>query len=105
MVYSLRSIRPSSVAPVLGVLYFLAGCVSIAVLLVGSAFAPGPVTTSRLGVFTFSGMPPTALMIAWPFIAGMFGAVIGVIAAWLYNRIAGLVGPVKVELESAAGGV
>lgn len=101
MLHSIYSIRPFSVALPFAALSFLAGCFSLAVLLVSAAIAPGPIASSNLSGplnLSFRGMPPAAMLVAWPFITAAWGAVTAVATAWIYNVIVRFTGAIRVEL-------
>ncbi len=101
MLHSIRSIRPLSVALPFAALSFLGGCFALAALLLSAAIVPGPIASSNLSGpldLSFRGMPPTALLVAWPFITAVWGAVTAVATAWIYNLIVRFTGAIRVEL-------
>lgn len=60
MMREVRSIRPVSVAAPVALVCFVMGCVSVLVLVIGTAMAPGPIVQVRLGgplALGFQGMP------------------------------------------------
>ncbi len=89
MVHRIRRIDPFSAAKVCAVLYFLGGLLAVPFFLLMSAVAPDE-TGERFGM---------AFAIAIPVGYAVMGFVVTLIAAALYNLIAGWVGGVEIELE------
>lgn len=85
----IRRFDPVQVAKVMGVLYGLIGLIIAPFLLLVSFLAP-PETGRVFGV---------GFAIAIPLVYGAMGALAMLIAAALYNLVAGWVGGIDVELE------
>lgn len=83
----IRRFDPMQAAKVMGVLYAILGLIFLPFFAVISYFSP---QGSAYGL---------GLAIAFPVIYGVLGAIFMMIAAVLYNTVAGWVGGIEVELE------
>ncbi len=95
----LKRIGPLSAGKVLGAMYFVLGLV---MGLIGVVFSLA--TSAYLGdVFgdssTLSIMFGFGSIIILPFIYAILGFIQGLITAWLYNLIAGILGGIKLEIK------
>lgn len=98
----IRSIDPISVAGPAAVVFFVVDVAGMVLMLIGSGFVPGVITQSRLGsllTLGFSGMPPVPLMINWPLVTALLGAILGMLVAWVYNVSVRFTGPIRIELD------
>lgn len=91
MRHRIRRVEPIAAAKVAGVLYALMGLVFVPIFAVVSFAAP-----SGSGF----GMGLTILM---PIFYGVMGFVFTAIAAALYNVVAGWIGGIELELDTAPG--
>ena len=92
----IRSVGPLSVAKVAGLLYAVMGLIFgaiIALAATAGAFANGGGEAGFLGAFFGIGA-----VVFLPLLYGCMGFVITLIAAWLYNLVAGVVGGVHIEV-------
>lgn len=98
----IRRVAPFSCAKIAAVLYAVAGLIlggifSLVALAGGfatSAFAADP---SRRGV-PFLGIGALSIVL-FPILYGVLGFVGALIAAWLYNTAAGVVGGIRIDVE------
>ena len=99
----IKHIGPLSCAKIAAVLYAVVGLiiggifslVSLAGGFATAAFAADPSRTTRLVPFFFG----TLAVIAFPILYAAMGFVGALIAAWMYNVAAGVVGGVNVDLQ------
>ena len=99
----IKHVGPLSCAKIAAVLYaivgfIIGGIVSLISLAGGfatAAFAGDPSRSTRLVPFLLG----TLAVIAFPILYAVMGFVGALIAAWLYNIAAGVVGGVKVDLQ------
>lgn len=95
----IRRINPASAAKIAGALYALVGLFGGAIfslLSIGSAFAPqgqGPLGPMEM-------MFGVAAIVALPIFYGVGGFVMTLIAAALYNLIAGRLGGIEIEVDT-----
>jgi hypothetical protein len=99
----IRRVAPFSCAKIAAVLYAVAGLIlggifSLVALAGGfatSAFAADP---SRRGLAPFFGVGALSVVL-FPILYGVMGFVGALIAAWLYNTAAGVVGGIRIDVE------
>jgi hypothetical protein len=102
----IKSLGPFSVAKINGILGAIMGFIfgiffTLFTLLIGavaSGFGEGPEPTFITGLFGIGAV------IFMPIFYGIVGFLSGLIAAWLYNVIAGWIGGIEIEFESTPGG-
>lgn len=92
MVHRIRRIGVAQLAKMLGAMYLGLGVIFGVCIWAFSSLMPG---ASRPGFF---GMGAGVVLVI-PIVYAVLGVVFGVIAAWLYNMIAGSVGGVEIDLE------
>lgn len=95
----LKRIGPLSTGKVLGIMSFVLG------LVVGLIFVVFSLATSAFFGDVFGDSSTISMMFGFgsilimPFIYGVLGFIQGLIGAWLYNLIAGLLGGIQLELQ------
>ncbi len=90
-----RRVAPLSIAKVAGALYALIGLIAgaiVALAALGGAFAADQ-DTGFMGPIMGVGA-----IVALPLLYGGFGFVFTLIAAWLYNVVAGMVGGIEFDV-------
>ena len=101
----LRRIGPFSCAKVSAILYALLGLIAGFFISAGALFMSA--IASRMSHSPegglFAALFGVGAIIFMPIFYGILGFIMGLITAWLYNLVAGWVGGVEVEFESAAG--
>jgi hypothetical protein len=101
MTRKLKRIAPLQLGKMLGVLYGLMGLIFLPFVLLASvfgAFASHSGNSSAPPATAFAGIGIVfALLI--PIMYAVFGFIGGVVGAWIYNIVAGLVGGIEVEVE------
>lgn len=93
---SIRSIIPISAAA-----FFVVGVIAVLFSILILLFVPGPVTSFTLSGpvrLDFAGVPPVYVLLIYPFLCAVAGAIYSALAALLYNVLARLVGPVRIDL-------
>lgn len=91
-----------SVVPVAAAVFFVLGAITALVAVVAAGLVPGPVTALALDgpvSLSFARMPPAYVFILYPFLSAAGGAATSALVAWLYNRLAQRVGPVRITLS------
>lgn len=84
-----------SVAPVSAAIFFFLGCFSVGSTCVLAWLAPGPVTSVQLQgpvSLSFAEMPDLYILLLYPFLSPVGGALGTVVLALLYNFVARRVG-------------
>lgn len=93
----IRRVGPLSFAKITGILYALMGLLFGAIFslvsVVGSALAPQGTNLGPMGMFG------AAAIIAFPLFYGVVGFIMSLIAAALYNLIAGWVGGIELDVQ------
>jgi hypothetical protein len=91
-----KRIGPVSCAKIAGILYAVMGlCFGALIsLLAMSGFGP-----DRGGVAGLGTMMGVGAIIAFPIFYGVIGFVSSLIAAWLYNIVAGMAGGVELDVQ------
>lgn len=92
----IKRIRPMSVAKITGTLYAVMGLVVGAFfsLLAAGGFGPNDSDFSGFGMVLGTGA-----VVAFPILYGCIGFVATLIAVWLYNVMAGLVGGIEIDVQ------
>ena len=95
----IKHIGAFSLARMVAVLYAVLGfCVGGVISLLSMTGVFTKMSGAESGMPAFFGFGIGAVVIL-PIMYGIIGAIVAAIAAWLYNALAGTVGPVEVELE------
>jgi hypothetical protein len=87
LVHRIRRFEPFSTAKVAGVIYAIFGLIFAPIFILASMFAPDE---AGVGI---------GLAVAIPIIYGIIGFIGTLIAAAIYNLVAGWVGGIEVELD------
>lgn len=93
----IRRIGPMSIARLSGMLYAVMGLVFggiISLIALAGGFASG-----SDGATQFGGLFGVAAVLVLPICYGLLGFVATLIAAWLYNVAAGVVGGIEVDIS------
>jgi hypothetical protein len=92
--YSIKSVDVRSCAKMAGALY---GALALLV-------APFGVVGVLVGLVNRDGATVGAslLLLAAPLLYGVLGFVVGAVAAWVYNRVAGRMGGIEIELAGTS---
>ena len=93
----IKRVGPVSCAKITGTLYVIVGLVIdgiFSLIAVAGGFASN--TTVAAGIGTMVGI---GAIVVFPILYGCLGFVGTLIAAWLYNVVAGLVGGVEMEVQ------
>lgn len=93
MKHRIRRVDPLQVAKVLGVLYTIMGLLLVPIFLFVSGAVPGE-AADTVG-FPFG----VGFALIMPVFYGIFGFIFTLIAAALYNFVAGFVGGIEVDLD------
>jgi hypothetical protein len=91
-------IRPVSFAKIAGTLYLILGFI-IGAIVSAVAMAGGFASRAGSGSGGIGMVMGAASIIIFPLLYGCFGFVASLIAAWLYNVLAGLVGGIEIETQ------
>ena len=93
----IKRIGPLSCAKLSGLLYAVIG------LLIGGVFSmaamAGAFASETAGAAGIGAIMGVGAVIAFPILYGLMGFVATLIAAWLYNVAAGIVGGVEVDIQ------
>lgn len=93
----IKRVGPVSCAKVSGLLYAIIG------LLVGGIFSlaamAGAFASDTAGAAGLGAIIGVGAVVAFPILYGLMGFVATLIAAWLYNVAAGIVGGVEVDMQ------
>ena len=90
-----RRFAPLSVAKVAGALYALIGVI-IGAIVALAALAGGFGSDENAGFM--GSLFGVGAIVAFPLLYGCFGFVFTLLAAWLYNIVAGMVGGIEIEV-------
>jgi hypothetical protein len=92
-----RRIGPVSCAKIAGTLYtvlglFIGACFSLAAM--AGAFASSDSNAAGIGTLIGAGS-----VLVFPILYGVLGFVMSLVAAWLYNLVAGMVGGIELDVQ------
>lgn len=90
-----------SVLPIFAALFFIIGSFSAISGAVTAALAPGPITSFSLSgpvSLSFSQVPPVWVLLLYPFLSAVVGAIAAAALSWLYNILTPRVGAAQVTL-------
>jgi hypothetical protein len=100
----IRRIEPLSAAKVAGLIYALIGLLFVVLVwivsMVGlnvSGLSGSPFAPFEPGLLVVGG---AVAVVALPIVNGLFGFVMALFGAWLYNVMAGFAGGIRVEAEA-----
>lgn len=97
---TLRRVTPLPFAKIVGALYALATLLFAPLILLGvlASTLLGP-SGGQSGNATFGILFAVGLSIGLPIFYGVLGFLCGLIGAWAYNLLAGILGGIEVEIE------
>ena len=102
MMKRVECISIRSVVPVSAAISFILGCFTVASTYWMASLAPGRITSFELKgpiSLSFSSVPDLYVLLLYPFLSAIAGAVGAVLLAVIYNFLARFVGPVRVRLS------
>lgn len=91
-----------SAVPIGLVVFFVLGVFAAGTAAFSAWLAPGPITSvslSGLVSLSFNRAPPAYLLLLYPVLNAVAGALFAAVLAWLYNLAAEKVGPLRVTLS------
>ena len=101
MIKHVTHISVRSVLPIFAALFFILGSISVISGVVTAALVPGPITSFSLSCpvsLSFSQVPPVWVLVLYPFLSAVVGAIAAAALSWVYNILAPRVGAVQVTL-------
>lgn len=98
MKYQIDSIQPAALALVAGAFSFLSGLLGATVLSLSLLFSPTASSFKLIGL-SFSGPPPIWLLLVYPLVTAVTGAISAAIFAWIYNLLVRYTGPIRIEMS------
>ena len=103
MIREIKRVSIGSVVPIAAAAHLVMGILGIATAIISTAVVGRPAAsfTMSLGPFNFSfdGAPSLSMLLIYPFIAAIAGAVYFAFFIWLYNLLARWIAPISVELS------
>jgi hypothetical protein len=93
----IKRLAPLSLAKIVGMLYVVLGLIfgaTFSLAAMAGAFAFDQADTPLF--FRFMG---TGAVFMFPIFYGCLGFIVSLVAAWLYNILAGLVGGIEIEIQ------